>query len=110
MAVDGIDDTSEEKDSLTPHFRATSRFIEQARTDGGKVLVHCWRGKSRSVTIVIAYLIKYHGLTPKAALRLIQETRPKANPNGGYWKELQDYKKLLKRKEIREKREQHRSR
>jgi protein-tyrosine phosphatase len=44
-------------------------------------LVHCAAGISRSVCLVVAYLIKVHKMTPEAALAKIREKRPWAGPN-----------------------------
>jgi atypical dual specificity phosphatase len=38
-------------------FEEASDFIDQVDQAGGKVLVHCFEGKSRSVTVVLAYLM-----------------------------------------------------
>ena len=43
---------------ISQHFEATREFIEEARTSGAKVLVHCAAGASRSATVVIAYLMQ----------------------------------------------------
>src|SRR5579871_1468570 len=43
---------------LQQYFRDSTQFIEKAIRGGGKVLVHCSYGVSRSASVVIAYLIK----------------------------------------------------
>lgn len=52
-------------------------------------------GKSRSVTVTIAYLLrKYPQHTVKSALELIRESRPIAEPNDGFMAQLQLYKEM----------------
>ena len=46
-------------DSIRPHIEESNAFIEDARRAGGKVLVHCRVGVSRSATLTIAYLMKH---------------------------------------------------
>jgi len=60
----------------------------------GRVLVHCWYGKNRSVTHLIAYLMKYEEMTAVEANDLIKETRPQAKP---YWDVLEEYSQHLER-------------
>ncbi|KAJ3263704.1 Dual specificity protein phosphatase 1, partial [Blyttiomyces sp. JEL0837] len=48
-------------------FEETTAIIEEARKKGEAVLVHCHAGVSRSSTIVLAYLLKYHRMTLKDA-------------------------------------------
>ena len=46
-------------------------------------------GKSRSVSVIIAYLKKYYNKTVNEALQFIKEKRPMANPNIGFIKQLE---------------------
>ena len=60
---------------------ASVEFIEQARLAGGSVISHCWYGRNRSVTLLVASLIQYAGMSINEATRtrtrLIAETRPR---------------------------------
>lgn len=67
-------------------------FVESVRKSGGRVLSHCWYGKNRSVTLLVAYLMKYEGMGAAEANNLIKQTRPQANP---YWDSLEEYSRLL---------------
>jgi len=55
------------------------------------VLVHCMQGASRSVTIVAAYLIKYHEMKAEEALRFMKRKRSCVNPNQGYRDQLSTF-------------------
>jgi len=48
----------EEEVDIAAHFETAYAFIEEARVKQEAVLVHCHEGKSRSVTLVLAYLMK----------------------------------------------------
>ncbi|TVY83125.1 Tyrosine-protein phosphatase yvh1 [Lachnellula suecica] len=93
-----VDDVADE--DLLGEFENTGSWIEKALKEGkedkkGKVLVHCAMGKSRSVTITIAYLLRqYPEHTVESALSLIRETRPIAEPNEGFMEQLQLYKEM----------------
>lgn len=63
------------------------------------VLVHCRMGISRSATVAIAYLIRYHGLTRDEAYTHVKRMRPQINPNRGFWNQLQTFEKRLTRNE-----------
>ncbi|EDO47156.1 predicted protein [Nematostella vectensis] len=76
-------------------FDMVSDKIESVRRVGGKVLVHCIAGVSRSASLVIAYLMKYQRLNLRDAHKLVQDKRPLIRPNTGFWKELIDYEKKL---------------
>jgi dual specificity MAP kinase phosphatase len=45
-------------DSILPHLVAGMDFIQSARAAGGKCLVHCRVGVSRSATVVIGQVMK----------------------------------------------------
>lgn len=58
-------------------------WIDAALASGGAVLVHCHEGKSRSVTLLLAYLMMSSGFTLAAALAHMRRWHPKASPNAG---------------------------
>ena len=51
------------------------KYISDIVSDGGRVLVHCHAGRSRSVCIVARYLMDCEGLTRRKALSLIGAKR-----------------------------------
>ncbi|KAG9238396.1 protein-tyrosine phosphatase-like protein [Amylocarpus encephaloides] len=80
-------------ENLLAEFEKTGKWVEDALEAGGKVLVHCAMGKSRSVTITIAFLLrKYPDLTVTSALELVKQARPMAEPNDGFMAQLKLYK------------------
>jgi Dual specificity phosphatase, catalytic domain len=52
-------------------------------------------GISRSATVVAAYLIYRHGLSPAQAIEWMKLQRPIVNPNFGFQEQLQDYYSVL---------------
>lgn len=84
-----------EDENLKQYFDECFDFIEGAKRSGGGVLVHCLAGKSRSVTIVVAYLMRKHGMSLSEALNLVKSKRPIASPNPGFISQLQEYEKSL---------------
>ena len=55
---------------------------------GGKVLVHCHAGRSRSASCVIYCLVKGGGLDLDRALKYVQSCRSIAEPNVGFMNQL----------------------
>ncbi|NXR13042.1 PTPM1 phosphatase, partial [Semnornis frantzii] len=51
-------------------------FILQHRACGNSVYVHCKAGRSRSATVVAAYLIQLHRWSPQEAIEAIAKIRP----------------------------------
>ncbi|WFD29971.1 hypothetical protein MSPP1_000985 [Malassezia sp. CBS 17886] len=62
-------------DSLRATMCTTAAWIDRARTAGGRVLVHCRVGVSRSATIVIAYLMAHLDLALVDAYLLVRSRR-----------------------------------
>ncbi|KAJ6722067.1 DUAL SPECIFICITY PROTEIN PHOSPHATASE 1B [Salix viminalis] len=81
--------------NLSQYFNKCFNFIDEAKRQGGGVLVHCFVGRSRSVTIVVAYLMKRHGMRVSEALAHVKSKRPQAGPNSGFISQLQDFEKSL---------------
>lgn len=69
-------------------LKHTNEFIERCRLDGGKVLVHCNAGVSRSTSVVIGYLMNHQNFTFLQALGLVKNKRPCVQPNVGFINQL----------------------
>lgn len=73
----------------------TVEFIHQALTTGGKVLVHCSQGISRSASIVIGYLIYAQKLPYAQAFMITATARPIIQPNYGFEQQLIKYQEKV---------------
>ncbi|CAF1263476.1 unnamed protein product [Adineta steineri] len=80
---------------LLKSFHATNEFLDQCHQQGGRALVHCQRGVSRSSTIVIAYLMHYNKWTVLQAYDYLLARRPEASPNLVLLLQLARYEKEL---------------
>jgi predicted protein tyrosine phosphatase len=71
-------------------------YIHRALAGGSSVVVHCAQGKSRSSTVVVAYVAAFVAPSVKAAgetaldfaLRAVQSRRKMAAPNPGFMEQL----------------------
>ena len=52
-----------------------TNFVAEMINAGGRILVHCHAGRSRSVMIVARYLVRHRAMTAQAALDLIAQKR-----------------------------------
>eukprot|EP00439_Symbiodinium_sp_Y106_P058631 s30_g8.t1 len=76
-----------EDQDLSATLKSALQVIAEAEEAGGKVLVHCHEGKSRSVSVCLAYLISRQ--IPLAdALTYVKSKRPIARPNAGFLRQL----------------------
>ncbi|KAJ1144451.1 hypothetical protein NDU88_010750 [Pleurodeles waltl] len=71
--------------------------MERASMLEGKVLVHCFKGKSRSATLVLAYLMIYQNMTLLDALVTVSAKRH-IGPNEGFLQDLRHLDKKLQKK------------
>jgi len=81
-----LEDTPQQ--SLYEVLEPSYKFIYGALGNGGTVLVHCHAGMSRSVSIVIYFLMKLKKMTYIQALMYIRKHRPIAEPNQGFARQL----------------------
>ena len=85
---------------ILPHFETAFEFINEGM-QSGCVLVHCNAGVSRSVTVVVAYLMKTKNMSLKQALDLVKTKRPTMCPNEGFQTQLQTYEDILRPKKTK---------
>uniref|UniRef100_A0ACD5U5I2 Uncharacterized protein n=1 Tax=Avena sativa TaxID=4498 RepID=A0ACD5U5I2_AVESA len=80
---------------LVKHFGECFTFIDEGVCSGGNVLVHCFAGRSRSVTLVLAYLMNKHQMSLQSAMSLVRSKRPQIGPNEGFMSQLVNFEKYL---------------
>ncbi|KAM3128311.1 hypothetical protein pb186bvf_019608 [Paramecium bursaria] len=96
--------------NISQYFPHAYTLIDQGLQQGGVLgthqqnygsLVHCAAGVSRSVTLVIAYLMKKNNLSFNKALFMVRSSRAQAQPNLGFQKQLEAYEQQLQREQKR---------
>lgn len=91
--------------NLISTFPICIKFIEECLQNGGRVLVHCGAGVSRSATVVIAYVMWKLNLTYNQAMTHVMSARSCVFPNRGFVKQLTMFEQLgcdLKRVELKD--------
>ncbi|KTF91503.1 hypothetical protein cypCar_00018751 [Cyprinus carpio] len=82
---------------ISSHFQEAIDFIaisewklfqERVKAEGGKVLVHCEAGISRSPTICMAYIMKTQRLRLEQAFEVIRQRRAIVSPNFSFMGQL----------------------
>lgn len=77
--------------NLRVHFDSVADRIAREARRGGRTLVHCMAGVSRSATMVLAYLIKHQKMSLSEAYDHVKSKRPCIQPNLGFWRQLIAY-------------------
>ncbi|GMT00320.1 hypothetical protein PENTCL1PPCAC_22494 [Pristionchus entomophagus] len=81
-----LDDTPETP--IYNQLEETANQIACLLSEGHSILVHCLAGVSRSASLILAYLTKYHTRSLEKAFHLLQSIRPLVRPNIGFWRQL----------------------
>ncbi|XP_068196915.1 dual specificity protein phosphatase 22-B-like [Antennarius striatus] len=77
--------------NLTKHFKESIMFMHKSRLKREGCLVHCLAGVSRSVTLVVAYIMTVTSLGWEEALAAVKVVRSCAGPNLGFQQQLQEF-------------------
>ena len=91
----GIAATDEPNFLLLPLFESASKYMDEAIESGGKVLVHCVAGVSRSATITIAYIMQRSLLSMMDAFKLVKRQRHIVAPNFNFMGQLMELERRL---------------
>merc|ERR1712025_1163496 len=83
-------------ETLIPKIQESKDFIDQCLAAGGKVLVHCNDGMSRSASLVIAYIMQTYGMDFKSALNYVQQRRFCVQPNDGFEQQLKEFEPIYR--------------
>ena len=77
-------------------------FIRDCVDSGGRVLVHCSQGVSRSVSVVVGYLMWRDDEAYERAFARVKEKRGVANPNMGFACQLLQWRRRVERETERD--------
>ncbi|CAF95120.1 unnamed protein product [Tetraodon nigroviridis] len=81
---------------LGEHFDEVADKIQLRAAHGGRTLVHCNAGVSRSAALCMAYLLKHRDVSLLEAHGWVKRCRPLARPNTGFWEQLIRYETELR--------------
>ncbi|XP_022644297.1 dual specificity protein phosphatase 14-like [Varroa destructor] len=88
-----VDEPSQD---LKKYFHPAADCIHETIRTGGKVVVHCMAGVSRSCSIVLAYLVKYRNMTLREAFKFVRERRSIVHPNYGFFRQLIEFEREIR--------------
>lgn len=88
-----VDDPSQ---NLAKYFHPAADVIHETIRSGGKVVVHCMAGVSRSCTLILAYLVKYRNMTLREAFKFVRQRRSIVHPNYGFFQQLIDFEREIR--------------
>ena len=83
-----IGDDESAEGEMAESLRDGAKFINKALRGGGRCLVHCAAGISRSATVVLAYLVIHQKKSLREALGMVLAARRPVWPNDGFMRSL----------------------
>jgi len=81
--------------NLKQYFSDAFSFIDDARQSGGRVLVHCQAGVSRSSTLTIAYIMKHSQMNMMDTFKFVKNRRSIIAPNFNFMGQLLEFETHL---------------
>ncbi|XP_075970028.1 dual specificity protein phosphatase 13B-like isoform X4 [Anticarsia gemmatalis] len=85
---------------ISKYFYIAANFIDEAVSSGGRILVHCMMGVSRSATCALAFLMIKRGMSFAEAMGTVRARRD-IHPNEGFVRQLQQLDRELRLNRMR---------
>lgn len=82
-------------DARRRYFKVKEKEESDSSSMPPRLLVHCTKGRSRSVTIVVAYLMYRNGWSVTQALSFVRQRRPEVDPNIGFLDALRTFQDTM---------------
>ena len=89
-----VKDRSDAAAEMREHFPACVEFLDGCAAGGGRALVHCRAGVSRSATLVLGYLMHHKRWDLKTCLRHV-DSRRFIQPNSGFIEFLRELEQTI---------------
>uniref|UniRef100_A0A0M3KH80 Protein-tyrosine-phosphatase n=1 Tax=Anisakis simplex TaxID=6269 RepID=A0A0M3KH80_ANISI len=77
--------------NITQYFVKVADFVESTRSKGGKTLIFCAAGISRSAALCMMSLVINEKMTLRDSFYEIHQKRPFISPNIGFWRQMIDF-------------------
>lgn len=85
-----------EVQNIKKYFASTNKQLQEVlSSEKNKVLIHCFAGKSRSTTVLLAFLMESEKKKRDELLKEVKEKRPVVQPNEGFMRQLLEWEKEL---------------
>ena len=83
---------------LYVYFDLVADKIHSVHNSGGKCMIYCRAGMSRSASLCIAYFMRHKSMNLEEAFQYVKTCRPIIHPNVGFMRQLREYEaKVLAR-------------
>lgn len=82
----------ESDQDISQYFDLTYQIISKNLQENKKILVYCQMGRSRSVTIILNYIMTQGNISYEMAFIRLLYVKSEIGPNKGFIKQLKDYR------------------
>lgn len=94
MSILHIQVTNLPEEDILSIVNKSIHFINNSLKLGGRVLVHCLRGKSRSASIIVAFIMQKYKISLEKALERVRAIRSCIDPHKSFLYQLKLYESM----------------
>lgn len=85
----------DESADIGSKFNVAADFMKRVEDKKARIFVHCSAGASRAPSMVMAYLVKYRGISLGDSYNYLRALRPSVNPNNHFLFQLAQFELSL---------------